>query len=118
MFYRNLFENSSIENMKKYKEEIDLIQRQVTLSKMKKWGDFKFRRQKLLDTYISIKWKKYQIKLLITLIINRLLMRQIHLVWTEFKLKKQKEMLSTFIRYIMYFKYKVMIKKHGEGGIK
>jgi hypothetical protein len=39
-------------------------------------------------------------------------------VWTELKLKKQKEMFSAFIRYKMYFKFKVMIKKHGEGGIK
>jgi hypothetical protein len=45
--------------MKQYKEEIDLIQRQITLSKMKKWDDFKVRRQRCFDAYINIKWKKY-----------------------------------------------------------
>ena len=79
LFYRNLAKDNNTNQIKEFKEEIEVIQRSQSLQHLHKWDDFRHRKDVAIDLYCKVKKDKIKVKILLTQILLFTLIRELKL---------------------------------------
>lgn len=67
LFCRNISRENDTEEIKKFRDESDIIKRFTKVQKMNKWNDFKSKKQYVIEGYTNRLKIMYLVKCLITL---------------------------------------------------
>lgn len=110
LFYRNYVRAEETDEIKKFKFEQDIVQRQISVHQLERWEDFKMRRQIVLDQFVKVRRKILMVK---TIIYHVAQQQMVHL-YSERYQKQLARRRSQRMQIFCYLKVAAWIRRRSK----